>query len=94
MHHPINGAVRPSILDPDRAAIIEVDWLTTNQVGRLLQISPSSLEKARSTGAGPFAALPYHKIGRSVRYHRCDVQSFLDEMKVAGSNRFRKGTGR
>jgi hypothetical protein len=73
--------------DDDRIAIIQSDWLTTNQVGRLLQISPSSLEKARSTGAGPFARLPYHKIGRSVRYRRHDVQAFLDDVKVAGSAR-------
>lgn len=75
------------VLDADSLAIQENDWLTTNQVGRLLQISPSSLEKARSTEIGPFARLHYHKIGRSVRYSRQDVLAFLDELRVAGTCR-------
>lgn len=77
--------------DLDSTAIKVSDWLTTNQVGRILQISPSSLEKARSTGHGPFAYLPYHKIGRSVRYNRADVEAFLKTMKIAGSRLQRVG---
>lgn len=60
------------------------EFLTTNQVARLLGISPSSLEKARSTGHGPYACLPYHKIGRSVRYRRADIESFLDNQRITG----------
>ncbi|WP_083782763.1 helix-turn-helix domain-containing protein [Roseibium sp. TrichSKD4] len=94
MHHQLQSAARPSTFDPDRAAVTDSDWLTTNQVGRLLQISPSSLEKARSVGSGPFSKLPYHKIGRSVRYHRRDVLAFLQDRKIAGSSLVQKETGR
>ena len=52
----------------------KAEWLTTDNVSRLLQIAPSSLEKARSIGKGPLAQLAYHKIGRSVRYQRSDVE--------------------
>ena len=62
-----------------------VEWLTTNQVARLLQISPSSLEKARCTETGPFASLAYHRLGRSVRYSRQDIQHFLAVSKCAAS---------
>lgn len=60
------------------------EWLDTGHVARLLKISPSSLEKARSLGRGPYAALPYHKIGRLVRYRRADIESFLSTQRIAG----------
>lgn len=60
------------------------EWLDTGQIAQLLKISPSSLEKARSLGRGPYAALPYHKIGRSVRYRRADIESFLDNQRITG----------
>lgn len=60
------------------------EWLDTGHVARLLKISPSSLEKARSLGRGPYAALPYHKIGRLVRYRRADIESFLSPQRIAG----------
>jgi len=75
----------------ETAAVRAAEWLTTNQVARLLQISPSSLEKARSTGSGPLAKLSYHKIGRSVRYLRADVQAFLEDMRIAGTASSKRG---
>lgn len=60
------------------------EWLDTGHVARLLKISPSSLEKARSLGRGPYAALPYHKIGRLVRYRRADIENFLNTQRIAG----------
>lgn len=63
------------------------EWLETGQVARLLKISPSSLEKARSNGSGPYAALPYHKIGRLVRYRRADIDSSLTSQRVVGVTR-------
>ncbi|HCR66520.1 helix-turn-helix domain-containing protein [Oceanicaulis sp. UBA2681] len=71
--------------DPDGAAIRGSDWLTTNQLARLLQISPSTLEKARSTGRGLFARLAYRKLGRSVRYSRDEVLEFLNSTRVEGN---------
>lgn len=62
----------------------ESDWLTTNEVATLIGISPSSLEKARSTAHGALASIPYAKVGRSVRYFRPDILSFLEQHKVPG----------
>ena len=71
----------------DRASLTSADFLTTNQVARLLGISPSSLEKARSSGRGPYAQLAYHKLGRLVRYSRADIENFLKTQRIAGVNR-------
>lgn len=60
------------------------EWLDTQQVSRLLKISASSLEKARSQGRGPYAALSYHKIGRVVRYRRTDIETFVNAQRIAG----------
>ena len=67
--------------------IVHAEWLDTSQVSRLLKISPSSLEKARSSGRGPYASLNYHKLGRLVRYKRSDVEAFLDAQRVTGISR-------
>ena len=67
------------------AALQSAAWLNTNQLARLLQISPSTLEKARSTGKGLFACLTYRKIGRSVRYSRDEVLEFLNSTRVAAN---------
>lgn len=60
------------------------EWLTTHQAAHLLQICPTSLEKARSTGLGPLATIPHHKIGRSVRYRRADVLDAVAPLRVPG----------
>ncbi|GEP12012.1 helix-turn-helix domain-containing protein [Methylobacterium gnaphalii] len=61
------------------------EWLTTDQTAMLLQICATSLEKARSTGRGPLASIPYAKIGRSVRYARADVVAAVARLRVPGS---------
>ncbi|AIQ91364.1 protein of unassigned function [Methylobacterium oryzae CBMB20] len=68
-----------ALSDRDRA-----EWLTTHQAANLLQICPTSLEKARSTGVGPLATIPHHKIGRSVRYRRADVLDAVARLRVPG----------
>lgn len=60
------------------------EWLTTEQAAILLQICPTSLEKARSLGHGPLASIPHHKIGRSVRYARTDVVTAVAMLRVPG----------
>ena len=65
--------------DRDRA-----EWLTTHQAANLLQICPTSLEKARSTGLGPLATIPYTKLGRSVRYARTDIVAAVARLRVPG----------
>jgi predicted DNA-binding transcriptional regulator AlpA len=51
------------------------DLLTSEQVAKILNIQPATLEKARSTGLGDFP--PYVKFGRSVRYIEHDVHMWL-----------------
>jgi hypothetical protein len=60
------------------------EWLTTEQTAILLQICPTSLEKARSLGRGPLAFIPHHKVGRSVRYARTDVVKAMTDLRVPG----------
>ena len=51
--------------------------LDTRTVARMLKISPSTLEKARSQGTGDYPN--YLKFGgRTVRYRRRDVMSWLE----------------
>lgn len=53
--------------------------LTVGQVAKLLQISESKLNKARSNGNGP----TYTKLGRQVRYVVRDVQAWIDANKLS-----------
>jgi predicted DNA-binding transcriptional regulator AlpA len=51
--------------------------LDTKEVARILKISPATLEKARSQGTGDYPN--YLKFGgRTVRYRRKDVMSWLE----------------
>jgi predicted DNA-binding transcriptional regulator AlpA len=51
--------------------------LDTREVARMLKISPATLEKARSQGTGDYPN--YLKFGgRTVRYRRKDVDSWLE----------------
>ena len=68
----------------EQAAIQNAVWMTTQQVARLLQISPSTLEKARSTGKGAFALLNYSKIGAAIRYNRQEIERFMKNHKFGG----------
>ncbi|MGU3336930.1 helix-turn-helix domain-containing protein [Methylobacterium mesophilicum] len=81
----IRAAVRDELrgvtTNPDRD---RAEWLTTEQAAVLLQICPTSLEKARSTGRGPLATIPYCKLGRSVRYARADIVAVVGRLRVPG----------
>lgn len=58
--------------------------LTPEETGRLLGVTPSTLESWRSTKR---YALPYIKIGRKVRYCFADVEEFIATQKVSGRKR-------
>ena len=58
--------------------------LTDVELAALWNIAPSTLRNARSTGKGPFAKLPYRKIGSAVRYALADCLAFADAAKVGG----------
>ena len=52
-----------------------------------LGVRPQTLMNARCTGRGAFASIPYHKLGRSVRYFEADVDAFLECHRVDRSRR-------
>lgn len=55
------------------------DLLTPKQLVEWLQLgSERTVEKWRSTGAGP----TYLKVGRLVRYRKADVEAWLEENTV------------
>ena len=43
----------------------------------LLDLSVKTLQQSRYTGHGAAADLPYHKLGRSVRYSVAEIQRWL-----------------
>lgn len=47
-----------------------------------LGLAVSTLEKLRVGGGGP----PYVKMGRSVRYRLCDLESYLAQRVVASTS--------
>jgi hypothetical protein len=52
--------------------------LTQNDVGRLLQISPRTLEDWRLTKSGP----PYRKLGKHVRYELDAVMRWFEGLET------------
>lgn len=53
-------------------------FLTEPEAAKLARVHPTVLRKKRVKGGGPVFA----KIGRSVRYDRRDVLTWLDGLKV------------
>lgn len=47
-------------------------WLNTDDVGKIIGVSPRTLQAYRDKGM-----IPYSKIGRTVRYRRRDVERFM-----------------
>ena len=56
--------------------------LSTEQVAELLGIKAHTLAVARHDPSLTQIRIPYIKIGRSVRYHRHDVEAFIDKHRV------------
>jgi len=52
--------------------------INTQQLSELLQIQPSTINKARVMRTG----IPFVKINRSVRYKLSDIQDYLDSNRV------------
>ena len=53
-------------------------WLTESQVSEITGLSVSSIQKQRFHQRG----ISYCKIGRSVRYHLQDVESFMQARRI------------
>lgn len=56
--------------------------LTDIEVAKLLSCSTSALRNARAFKKGVLKDLPYHKIGRSVRYSLKDVLCFQNKFRI------------
>lgn len=52
--------------------------INTQQLSEMLQIEPSTIEKARVMRRG----IPYVKINRAVRYKLSDIRDYLDSNRV------------
>ena len=53
----------------------ENQWLTTDETAKNLNISPRTLNNARSTGTG--VVIGYTKIGSRVFYKKSDVEEYI-----------------
>lgn len=56
----------------------EKEFLTADDVSRLLKIKVNTLAEWRSLKTGP----AYHKIGHRVRYSAKDIQDWVDSRKM------------
>jgi hypothetical protein len=62
--------------------LAETASLTDIEVAKLLSCSTSALRNARAFKKGVLKDLPYHKIGRSVRYSLKDILSFQNKFRI------------
>ena len=53
------------------------EWLYPNELADEFRISTSTQAKMRMAGS-----IPYHKIGKYVRYKRADINQWFDSAKV------------
>lgn len=58
----------------------EGELLNETEAARIIRITPGTLRAWRSRG-GP--AIPYIRIGRSIRYRLEDLKAFVDANRVA-----------
>jgi excisionase family DNA binding protein len=69
---PSKGTGTPSSSQASR-------WLTTTEAAEYLGLEPGTLCVWRSTGR---YSMPYHKVGRAVRYLRDDLDAWLESRRV------------
>jgi predicted DNA-binding transcriptional regulator AlpA len=60
-------------------SLSESDYLDDAEVARLLKVSLITLKHWRRRATGP----AYFRIGRKIRYLRCDVDTWLTSRKVS-----------
>lgn len=61
---------------------IRLNYINEQAVAQITGLSLSKLRNDRSRGVG----IPYCKVGRSVRYKLCDVETFMDSLRVETKN--------
>lgn len=70
------------------------DYLSPEEAGAKLNLSPRTLEKLRSDGGGP----RFHKLGRRIRYLKSDLTAWAESRACnntsdAAYQRLRRGGG-
>jgi excisionase family DNA binding protein len=55
--------------------ITATEWLTTEQAASYLQVATVTMETWRARRQGP----PFAKVGRTIRYRRADLDSWLEQ---------------
>jgi hypothetical protein len=63
--------------------------LRTKELAGMWSVKHTTLEKARSTGTGAFATLPFLKIGRCVFYDEQTCESWLSWQEQGGGRKVR-----
>jgi len=64
------------------AAVPQPVYLTPEQAGEILSLSPRTLEKLRSNGGGP----NFRKLGRRIRYTRADVDAWANSRSFSSTS--------
>ncbi len=64
-------------------------WLTTNEAAKELNISPRTLNNARSTGTG--IIIEFLKIGSKVFYKKSDVDAYIERHTYMHTGKRREG---
>lgn len=59
---------------PDPTSAPDASYLTPQQAGQYINLSPRTLEKMRSDGGGP----RFRKLGKRIRYTKADLDSWAD----------------
>lgn len=52
----------------------QTNWLTRDDLSRILRISRSTLDNAAARGYGP----PFYRVGRLIRYDATEVQAWIN----------------
>jgi len=78
-NQPLAAAIRDILAGNDDpcqpcAATPLEDWLDTQNVERLLRISPRTLQTLRSNGT-----IPFSRVGAKLYYKRSDIQQVLED---------------
>lgn len=75
--------MKDSKLSPVSPEEIPFKLITENQVSEFTKIPVQSLRNMRCVGEG----IPYHKIGRRVRYSIEDVLDYLENCRIVPRNK-------
>lgn len=73
-HTAASAAAQPAAVPAAPAALANPEFLTTDEAGAFLRLSPRTLEKQRVLGGGP----RFRKFGARVVYAAADLRAWAD----------------